>query len=369
MGLNLHPNITGTVGLWQLQNSLADTSGNGLDLSVAAGSATYSTLSGSIVGFDFNKTRTLTAPINAALQLGGEITVQCLIKLRDNNVATWLMCYPGTSVNSELYHWYQNGVLSYADINNNTSGGSHLGPPYYDVTNLYPSVFEIAVRKTSLGSNNYLVETFVNGIKVASGFSGFTVQGITPSGTEQLWIGGYHGGSELDGVIASLRILNYARSDANLQADNAYTTGHIGQVIFNSSAALINTGLNGTANIAFSSNANLDSTNPLNGSANISFASMATLVSSSTAGASPITFSSSGTISARANINATSNINIQSTGTFVPLLGGLAPIQFGSNGTLNSINQTNIVLSDIKIISSRSNKHGPLIGVYSEYVQ
>lgn len=219
----LLPVISGTVARWTLQGALTDDSGNGLDFSMFFGTETYTTLDGTLQGFDFNTTRTLHAPSSSLLRIGGEITIQFLMKLRGINVATWFLCYPYPTV-AQLYHWYTaiSNDIGYADVNHGTSSGGNLTPPDYSVANIENQVHLVTLRRQDIGGGNFRVETFIGGGKVGGHLD---VTAITPGGTETLFVGGYSGSPELNAVMAGIRILNFARSDADILADTEFAEG------------------------------------------------------------------------------------------------------------------------------------------------
>lgn len=62
LGGTVHPLRADTVGLWQLQNSLADAGTNALSVTVETGAAAYVALGNGLVGFNFNGSTDLITP-------------------------------------------------------------------------------------------------------------------------------------------------------------------------------------------------------------------------------------------------------------------------------------------------------------------
>lgn len=274
MAVNLHPLISGTVGLWQLQSSLADASGNGNTLAVVSGSAAYATLSGSVVGFDFDATRRLEAPLAAVLQLGGEFTIQFLIIERAVNTQTFVQCQ--VPAGASLYAFYSSGAAKYAYADQHVN--ANLSPDLV-LFNQTPNVNQWTLRRRSTGGANYIVELFVNGILQGSTLVTTTNTAAT---TERLFVGGFSGGPNLNAIVTSLRILNFARTDVDVASDYAYVLGSTAAITFGTAAALSSkVPVAGTATIAFGSSAALGGLFPIAGASSIQFQTHGTLTSAS----------------------------------------------------------------------------------------
>lgn len=307
MAVNLHPLIAGTAGLWQFQNSLADTSGNGNTLAVVSGSATYSTLAGSVVGFDFNAARLLEGPIAAALQLGGEFTIQFLNIQRGVNTQTFTQCQvPGGAT---IYAWYSTTFAKHAYADQHVN--ANLSPDIV-LANFTPNVNQWTLRRRSTGGSNYIIEFFQNGVLQGSTLATTT---NTTSGNERLFVGGFSGGANLNAVMASLRILNYSRADSDLIADYVYVLGNSTSITLGTTASTSGAGaLAGTAAVSFGASAAISAKMPIAGTTAIAIGSNATLGAViPIAGSTSIQFLTHGTITSSSVVTSSDGAELTLT--------------------------------------------------------
>jgi len=95
LSVNLHGLEHSPVGLWQLQGDLTDSSGNGFDLEVGAGTEQYVPLSGSVdAAFLDGSTYFRRAAAEASLLITGDVTIEALV--------SWVQDPPGTGVNTSI---------------------------------------------------------------------------------------------------------------------------------------------------------------------------------------------------------------------------------------------------------------------------
>jgi hypothetical protein len=219
------PNIAGTVANWPFNGSLVDVSGNGLTQAVLVGSALYETMDACTQAFTFdgaNGITSLLAPLAASLQLAGEFTIQCIFTPRASFVQTIVGCSNNGNTGI-LYEFYVDtgDNIAYADqhVNTNITTGS-LWTGYAIAA--VPIAFTFRRRQTSPG--NFVSEVF-NGPTKLAGSLATTSQ--VPVGTERFFVGGTWGGgtTPLKGAMANMRVLNFARADADIATDAAYTLG------------------------------------------------------------------------------------------------------------------------------------------------
>jgi hypothetical protein len=219
--LNPHPNIASTVGNWPFCSSLADISGNGLDMTMLTGSAAYETI-GRIKGFTLTSGSTLlAAPVSAFLQFTGDYTVECVMIPRATYAQQMWICANNTGfAQSKLYgSAIDAGTrVEYCDRNINDQFLGSPGTPILWATYKDPGLpIHFAQRRSGT-----LLEVFVNGVKLSPNIS--SIAGMSAVGNERLYLGGagYGGtGSTFNGSIGALRFLNVARSDAGIAADAA----------------------------------------------------------------------------------------------------------------------------------------------------
>lgn len=220
--MNVLPNVANTVANWTFQNTLADSSGNGLNWTVENGGEHYTTI-GSLVGFQgqtppsvgpFND---LLAPSSSLLRFVGEFTIECLCLGIGTTVGTFLQCEtPGGAVLWALYHDTGNR-MAYADTHVNT----FLSPPI-DWTALCGAPFVLGFRRRLLSPGVYRVECFVNGVK-QSGFLDTTTN--VAVGTERLRAFGYVVSANLNSVIGTMRFVAAALPDPVIARDSYYVLG------------------------------------------------------------------------------------------------------------------------------------------------
>lgn len=220
-----------TIGLWQLQGNLNDSSGNGLTLSMLAGTAAYTTLSGSIQGFNFNGARTLRSVADPLVQIEGELTIELLLMSRISTVYTIFDVEDsGADV---LYSFYfsagglGNYGISYVDQAQNNDIGTPSPPGIQPSTGV---IEHWTFRRKLTSPGNYIVEVFKNGV-LQSG--SLTAVDQVATGAEFVHIGGFSGGPLADGIMAGVHLMSGARSDADIAADYNY--------VFASPATAVNT--------------------------------------------------------------------------------------------------------------------------------
>jgi hypothetical protein len=217
--VNLHPDIAGCVGLWQFQGNLSDSSGGGNTMSVFVGTEQYTTID-SYQAFDFNDASALVAPLAAALQLTGAFTIQwIMVPRRTDQTMFYFTCArpsggPGTTY--QLYASFfdsGSGKIHYFD----TGGGFETFTPGGQGTLSTSHVY--ALRRGA----DYSLTLFEDGVAIATS----TTSNTPSNGTELLRLGNYqwHDVPYLDAAVASFRVLNYARSDAEILADYNYVEG------------------------------------------------------------------------------------------------------------------------------------------------
>lgn len=240
--MNLHPNIANTVANWALNGTLADSSGNGLDLTLENGPSAYLTF-GAFTGFSFDVAANLLAPFNSRLILGGDLTVEWLHVPR----TTLCNCFFGSTSPTH-------------PIAGDKSGGTAAA--YYSIFNTpqfidqqpagnFPALLlpNSPIPAPEVGNTNPLIgiaindvinhyafrregrvwTCFING--VSSGPSGIRAVQV-PWGDERFRIGAITQLAQMGGcpgyswaVMGSMRVLDVARPDIDIQRDAFYTLG------------------------------------------------------------------------------------------------------------------------------------------------
>ncbi len=214
MTTHLHPVITGTVALWQLQSDLTDSSGNGYDAAMDTGTAAYTAINADINGFNFNRAGSIDiiAPAVAALRITGDLTIEFLAFNHGSNAQDYVDCLAGGTPATSLYTWgySSSNVHYYRDNANpiqNFTGSNILGDG---------SLHHYALRRQGLR-----VDMFIDGAKQSTEI--ILASSPTSAGTERLRMGGV--GAGYAGYLASFRVMGSARSDADIYADYLYCMG------------------------------------------------------------------------------------------------------------------------------------------------
>lgn len=216
--MRLHPLIPGTVALWQLQDSLVDSSGNGISLSVELGSEQYADMD-NIRSFNtagsFHGTG-LIADASALLRFTGAFTAEWLITPLDSRSQAYFGCESNSSPWTPLYTCTFGAAdcqrysdqFGHVEFTGSNVGNAGVGNHY-------------AIRRTAGG----LVNFFLNGVKQTVST---TTSAQVADGTERLRVFNANSsgtGDQLQAQMASIRFLNYARSEADIAADAAYCLG------------------------------------------------------------------------------------------------------------------------------------------------
>lgn len=233
--LGRHPLIANTVGLWQLNGDLLDTSGNNLHLSWQdPGSGVYDKFLELYPGYvgQYNDSVNFRGAFrnanDAALQITGDMTVEFIARVDTRASLDRYLVAHGTEGSETLANNYLYGI-KYSNtaqsagldwISENASGSdsnftpgntnSSASTPRPGLPHMVP--FHFAATRTS-----NIVQMYVNGKPWGPPSNALT----TPTGgtTGKLYVLCGSDGSPMYGSIATLRILNVTRSAANILAD------------------------------------------------------------------------------------------------------------------------------------------------------
>jgi hypothetical protein len=190
------------VALWNFDQSLVDSSGNGLDLSVINGQESYSNVNG-VQGFKFTGDDTLGHAANAALEITGDVTIEILFSSDDLTSERELISYADQTLDTEVTNFLY-GVRVRA------GGGLRYDAEFGAGSNVTYTIED----GPSLGNLNHItlvresadVTFYLNGYKIGASSSGLTAP--TGGTSAKLNIGLQDGfGDELEGVICGLKII------------------------------------------------------------------------------------------------------------------------------------------------------------------
>ena len=218
--MNLHPNVTGTVGNWSLANTLADSSGNGLTLAALdgntqhtpGGTVQYASL-GTLTGFKFDGNTKLWAPLSALLQITGDMTIQWIMYQVGTASQTYFCCCDpagrsgGASPDrtGSMFSWFWGSPNNPYYRNQNTGGGGGSGGATYGRFTAQTQVWGVAAvhhytfrRQVAAGGASATMSAFVDGVIVATDttvWDGLDWLPNTSTGIERFFVGGYEGAS------------------------------------------------------------------------------------------------------------------------------------------------------------------------------
>lgn len=245
--MNVLPLTTDTIGRYTFLDTLADSSGNGNNLTVAYGSEIYETVTGgfgTLRGFRlddggpaFGPENGLVTGVAPALQIGGDLTVQYIWVPRKTTLQWQINMYSGTDpdirADPKLYafaigaagdfvyfdQFHEGFVVDFA-FQPQTFVASY-------VTSVYPvnmgTAYLFTYRRTMTGAATSVVDMFINDQLIAS----IASHGNTPTGSEKLRVGSLtdipgFSGPKSSGVIGSLRFLNSSRPTDTIGDDYHY---------------------------------------------------------------------------------------------------------------------------------------------------
>lgn len=207
------------VGLWQLNESLADTSGNGFDLELVAGVTRYTEMLPGMPGlFLFNTYKYRHNATGTALAISGDITIETIVRFRaytggallsyDTNGETeadnylYAMALTGPPTKTEFTHEHGAGVDDIHDID--------LLPPIGQTVHW-------AVRRQS-----NVVQHFLNGKPWGPASATLTAP---TGGTNSKFHLGWVANPTCDADVASIKIVASALTDAQILAEYNRTLG------------------------------------------------------------------------------------------------------------------------------------------------
>lgn len=215
----LHTTQDSPVGLWQFNDTLADTSGNGYTLAVATGTERYTDIYPGVRGVQFDgATRLFYNTTGSLLQMTGDLTIMMLCKNYNMSTVgttavmlTYQATAGGTLATNCLYSWYFTNqtvrFLSQSGSNSNSS---------YDINNRF-SLFSLCHMAVTRTSN--VIQHYINGVPLDA--SGAVSPNTTPTGgtSSVLHLGAAtNNASFWNGAVASLAIIPSALSAATIKA-------------------------------------------------------------------------------------------------------------------------------------------------------
>lgn len=234
--LQLHDTTDNPIVLYQFQNNINDSSGDGYHLTVTSGTERYTDIYPGTRGFNFDGATRLTyADPGRALQITGAITIAMLIKVNYVDIGgsnVFLYSYEGNgdvSAPTNVLHsiYFDNAAASKTGWFHEFSTGQNQT---YTINNL-PNLMQLCHFAVTRTSGN-VIQFYLNGLPLgpASGVlpnpatGGTTaILNIGSNGTTPILFGGF--------VAASFAIYGSALSAANIKSKaNACLAGIYGTI-------------------------------------------------------------------------------------------------------------------------------------------
>ncbi len=229
--IGLHDTTHSPVGLWQFQGSLADTSGNSFDLSVSAGTETYSAMVPNLRGVKLDGTLRLERAFTSALAITGDLTIEALVLLSGStdtvaNVSQIIAHTYGTNDTLEAYNYiYDLRFLSASRVltflSEHGLGGADDTTTSVQAYPVRGQIFHLAVTRAS-----NVISFYCNGRLLAASSALPTPTG---GSSGRLYVGG-QGGPDAPlfsspMLLASLKIIPSGLTIAQVQAEYNRTAG------------------------------------------------------------------------------------------------------------------------------------------------
>lgn len=220
-----HDNTYNPIGLWQFNNDLTDSSGNGKTLTVGAGTARYGDISPQLRGIFFDGS-TRVQITDASFRLVGDMTIEmlCFIQTIPNATAPVIVsCMDNgeTSATNYLYAIYPVQAGYFLQYFHEFSAGTNV--TYSNTTGAIPigEVFHLAMVRQS-----NQITFYVNG-KLNGAVSSTLTAPDTVSGTQSFFVGGNLQDASFAGAVSSLKIINSALTASQIEGEYNRTLGNI----------------------------------------------------------------------------------------------------------------------------------------------
>lgn len=210
--------------LWQFNETLSDTSGNGFDLTISAGPTTqytdiYPSVRGLYLLSGLTAAHTTTTP--AGLQISGDITIECLVDFTVRNVSHPFFACDAAAVSSASNRQYgvafdSNGFPTWSQEHGtqDSTGGT------FTCTEMFPPrLCHFAVTRIS-----NVIQFYCNGLPLGSASGTLTTP--TGGGSSVFRLG--QGSSPTgEGILRSLKIVAAGLSAAQVKAEYNRCLGNV----------------------------------------------------------------------------------------------------------------------------------------------
>ncbi len=221
--IHRHDTTYSPVGLWQLDGTLNDTSGNGFNLTTDAGTARYADIFPGIPGLLVSASRFIYNTTGTSLAITGDMTIECLFRSAAPVSTTFFAGYAGgsgsgTQANNILYSMFIPSGLFGLSWTQESGSGS---PTSYNLTDhVIPRTYLCHVAATRASN---VIRFYLNGRTFGAASSALT----TPDGgtTSVFRIGGDAAQNAVQGNIASLKVVASALSASQIAGEFNLTLG------------------------------------------------------------------------------------------------------------------------------------------------
>lgn len=217
--LRLHDTTHSPVGLWQFDGDLSDDSGNSLDLSVASGTAVYTSIGG-IRFFYFDGSTYLSRVAAAGLQITGALTIEAIVCMRrgadDATNEYILSCGDNgeTEITNTLYSVRTGNSTAEIQVFHEYGAGTNALHAFDNATIPDSAPCHLAVTRASNGTTYKL---YIDGVLLDTEEA---TSAPTGGGDAFLTVGAQETGTSLAKMhIASLKIINSELTAAQVLAE------------------------------------------------------------------------------------------------------------------------------------------------------
>ncbi len=219
-----HDTTFSPVALWQLNETLSDTSGNGFDLAITGGPTTqYADIWPSVRGLYLLSGATLahTTTTPAGLQISGDVTIECMVDFTLRNVSKPFFGCDGSvasSTNNRLYgvEFDSSGFPKWTQQHGtqDSSGGS------FTCTDMFPpKLCHFAVTRIS-----NVVQFYCNGLPLGSPSGSLTAP---TGGSASVFHLGQGATAAGEGIVRSMKVIASGLSAAQVKAEYNRCLGNV----------------------------------------------------------------------------------------------------------------------------------------------
>jgi hypothetical protein len=214
-----HDTTYSPAGLWNLNGSLADSSGNGFTLTVEAGTIRYTDVYPGLRGALLDgATRLVYSTADATLQILGDVTLEMLLIPLTRTVTGKYMCCNASGTGSSVNVLYSVGMSS-----GSWEWQSHHGTNVNDIYDIDNNPALMTLNHIAVTRTSDVVQNYLNGVAWGAASSALT----TPTGgSDSEFRIGSAGTSAPTCIIASVKVIASALTATQIKGEYNNTLGN-----------------------------------------------------------------------------------------------------------------------------------------------